>query len=256
MDEEKLIQISLQLPSSALDSVSKLAEQLRLLAEAASTRPATAGRTEEPERMENSFFRPEQFQALKQTADMQGAAPLSVPDTAYAKAVFSAAQDESLNAESAKAHVDSAWEEDRQTRVLEERQDAQPEIRTTAPSLTESSETSEIPAVHTDVAEQIPDAPEAVREAESRVPDVESARVEAEERALTPAALQAAISSSVETPLGAGIIVQAQTEQAQSRWNGVTEELVIPGPAPLTAEAVSLAFERDGRRYDNGFPLY
>ena len=26
--------------------------------------------------------------------------------------------------------------------------------------------------------------------------------------------------------------------------------------APLTAEAVSLAFQRDGRRYDNGFPLY
>ena len=26
--------------------------------------------------------------------------------------------------------------------------------------------------------------------------------------------------------------------------------------APLTAEAVSQAFQRDGRRYDNGFPLY
>lgn len=34
------------------------------------------------------------------------------------------------------------------------------------------------------------------------------------------------------------------------------EELVSPGPAPLTAEAVALAFQRDDRRYDNGFPLY
>ena len=40
------------------------------------------------------------------------------------------------------------------------------------------------------------------------------------------------------------------------RWTGVTEELVSAGPAPLTAEAVSQAFQRDGRRYDNGFPLY
>ena len=36
----------------------------------------------------------------------------------------------------------------------------------------------------------------------------------------------------------------------------MAEELVVPGAAPLTAEAVSLAFRRDGRRYDNGFPLY
>ena len=36
----------------------------------------------------------------------------------------------------------------------------------------------------------------------------------------------------------------------------VAEELVAAGPAPLTAESVSLAFRRDGRRYDCGFPLY
>ena len=48
----------------------------------------------------------------------------------------------------------------------------------------------------------------------------------------------------------------AEPEEPQSRWTGITEELVTSGPAPLTAEAVSLAFQRDGRRYDNGFPLY
>lgn len=37
---------------------------------------------------------------------------------------------------------------------------------------------------------------------------------------------------------------------------GIREELVQEGPAPLTAEAVSLAFRRDDRRYDRGFPLY
>ena len=39
-------------------------------------------------------------------------------------------------------------------------------------------------------------------------------------------------------------------------WQEVREELTYAGPAPLTAEAVSLAFQRDDRRYDNGFPLY
>ena len=51
-------------------------------------------------------------------------------------------------------------------------------------------------------------------------------------------------------------LVTAEPDMPQSRWTGITEELVTPGPAPLTAESVSLAFQRDGRRYDNGFPLY
>ena len=34
------------------------------------------------------------------------------------------------------------------------------------------------------------------------------------------------------------------------------EEPAAAGPAPLTVQAVSLAFQRDDRRYDGGFPLY
>ena len=60
----------------------------------------------------------------------------------------------------------------------------------------------------------------------------------------------------IESPLGAGVVVTAEPDMPQSRWTSITEELVTPGPAPLTAESVSLAFQRDGRRYDNGFPLY
>ena len=258
MDEEKLIQVSLQLPSSALDSVSRLAEQLRLLAEAASARSVSAGRTAEHEleRMENSFFRPEQFRALQQAAGMRESAPPTVPDTAYAKAAFSTAQERALGAESAGAHLDSTSEGNRQSHTLDERQGIQQEIQTAAPSSTDAVGEAEIPAVRTDVTEQIPNAREAGQEAERQVPNAESAQMETAERALTPATIQAAISGGIETPLGAGIVVQSQLEQPQSRWSGVTEELVVPGPAPLTAEAVSLAFERDGRRYDNGFPLY
>lgn len=56
---------------------------------------------------------------------------------------------------------------------------------------------------------------------------------------------------------GAGYEPAAQPPQAPGgSWGGIREELAFPGPAPLTAEAVSLAFQRDDRRYDNGFPLY
>ena len=51
-------------------------------------------------------------------------------------------------------------------------------------------------------------------------------------------------------------VSNAEPEALKSRWTGVAEELVAAGPAPLTAESVSLAFRRDGRRYDCGFPLY
>lgn len=56
---------------------------------------------------------------------------------------------------------------------------------------------------------------------------------------------------------GAGYEPAAQPPQAPGgSWGNIREELAFPGPAPLTAEAVSLAFQRDDRRYDNGFPLY
>lgn len=55
----------------------------------------------------------------------------------------------------------------------------------------------------------------------------------------------------------AGYAPEVQLPEAPgSSWSGIREELTFPGPAPLTAEAVSQAFQRDDRRYDNGFPLY
>ena len=55
----------------------------------------------------------------------------------------------------------------------------------------------------------------------------------------------------------AGYYPQVQLPEASGGiWGGIQEELTFSGPAPLTAEAVSLAFQRDDRRYDNGFPLY
>lgn len=71
---------------------------------------------------------------------------------------------------------------------------------------------------------------------------------------ISPAESQELQASAVPT---AGYAPEVQLPEAPgSSWSGIREELTFPGPAPLTAEAVSQAFQRDDRRYDNGFPLY
>lgn len=71
---------------------------------------------------------------------------------------------------------------------------------------------------------------------------------------ISPAESQELQASAVPT---AGHTPEVQLpEDPGSSWSGIREELTFPGPAPLTAEAVSQAFQRDDRRYDNGFPLY
>ena len=250
MDGEKLIQVSLQIPSSALDSLSRLAEQLRLLAEAAGPQAASAVRTAEAEHMESASFDSARFQALRQIAGAQPAVPPASPALKDAEAVSAAVRETVPEAERAGTHPENPSEESVRTAAEE------PLRQNSFSPFTGAEGTGGIPTARPGAAGQLPDAPEARREAERQIPDMESARAEAKSQELLLSAVQGEVSGGIETPLGAGVVVQTQPESAQSRWSGVTEELVTPGPAPLTAEAVSLAFERDGRRYDNGFPLY
>jgi len=273
MDGEKLIQVSFQIPPSALDSLSRLAEQLRMLTETAAAQTAPVPRTAERERGESDSFDPARFLELRQGADLlpqavradvsdmedPKTASAVVSQTGDAATVSAEVQHELQNAGSAgdmlyhhsgdAAAADTANDSWRTS--LEERDIPLPPAETV-----QASRTDAIPAVRAEAERTVPNAPDARRDVEQQVHDVESARLDAEERVLAPAAAQGEVSGGIETPLGAGVVVQTQPEMPQSRWGGVTEELVIPGPAPLTAEAVSLAFERDGRRYDNGFPLY
>lgn len=325
MDGEKLIQVSFQIPPSALDSLSRLAEQLRMLTETVSTQTAPVSRAASGERGESDSFDPERFLMLQQGADAPPqAVRADVSDIGDAAAVSagisqignaetaaatisqtsdaemaSAAISQTSDAETASAAISqisdaetasaaisqAANAETVSAEVLNGLQDAEsagstldhppvdaaaadaaaipqntlPEERDIPLPPAEPVQTEQpgmIPAVRAAAEQTVPDAPEARRDAVRQVPDVENARADAEDRALLLAAAQGEVSGSIEAPLGAGTVIQTQPEMPQSRWSGVTEELVIPGPAPLTAEAVSLAFERDGRRYDNGFPLY
>lgn len=273
MDEEKLIQVSFQIPPSALDSLSRLAEQLRLLTEATGIQAASSGKAAEHERGESDSFDTERFQALRQGLNAQaGTAAADVSDIGEARAV-SSTMSQTGNAEPVSANVQKELQDARdagetlshqpekparedalhnlQRTLLEERDTPPPPAEAVQPGPAGS-----IPTVQAGAEASVPDAQEAQRDVERQVLEMESARTEAEERELALAAARGEVSGGIEAPLGAGVVIQTQPEMPQSRWSGVTEELVIPGPAPLTAEAVSLAFERDGRRYDNGFPLY
>lgn len=93
--------------------------------------------------------------------------------------------------------------------------------------------------------------------ADSQVPSENAAdgfSQEADALPISPAESQELQAPAVPT---AGHAPEVQLPEAPgSSWSGIREELTFPGPAPLTAEAVSQAFQRDDRRYDNGFPLY
>ena len=260
MDQEKPIQVSFQIPPSALDSLARLAEQLRLLTEAANAPSVPDGRAVETEHMESGSFDADRFLALRQGVDTapEAAGPAGPADTAIGDArAVSVLLSPVGDAEAVSADVQKDLKSAKRAGDMLDKspEDAAPLDIPRGMQLTPSDELDS-PFSPAEAEEDVPDAPEAWQTVEQHVPDAESTRAEAEERELALAAAQGEVSGGIEMPLGAGAVVQAQPEMPQSRWSGITEELVIPGPAPLTAEAVSLAFERDGRRYDNGFPLY
>ena len=100
------------------------------------------------------------------------------------------------------------------------------------------------------------DPPRAEGDPKSAIPEAEAVWVQASEDRREAEAAAGEAFAGPRAPEGAGFRMSEGPADLQSRWSGVTEELAAAGPAPLTAEAVSQAFRRDGRRYDNGFPLY
>ena len=238
MDEQEQIKVSLQLPASALDSLSRLAEQLRKLTAAVSGWGRENSAPEEF--VESGTFDPERFLALRQKAEqaepVRAEASSQLRDPEQAEAHFP----ESTEAPAPETDGGSAAE-------LESRREEA--VRETSPA-------EEIPTTHPAAEEVVPDPPAVRAEVEKQTADAGTAQARTEERDTPLPAARTGRTEDVPIPQGAGVVVTAQPEPPANRWSGVTEELITAGPAPLTAEAVSLAFQRDGRRYDNGFPLY
>lgn len=255
MEEQELIHVDLRLPVSALDGLSALAEQLRRLTAAVNGLRDPARASEEF--VESGSFDPERFMALRQKAEEAGQTRRHTQREAEAVPVRSEVNRQVREAESAGREVS---EEPRPPEQDELSASGEMEWQIEASSQdtdrAEKTFEEEIPAARAEAESSIPDAPAVQAEPDSQIPEAEKVWTREREAQLPLPAARADMAEGAETPLGAGMVVTAQAEPPASRWTGVTEELVTPGPAPLTAEAVSMAFQRDGRRYDNGFPLY
>lgn len=255
MDENEQIHISFQLPASALETLSRLTEQLRLLT-AAANRQTESARSSGQEFAESAHFDPERFQALRRSEEPPALIP---PEHRDADAPGPARQ--------AEGTLTAPTAEGPSTATLPDPESAAPSSK----DQTENAETSDSPGSppegSTPPAREPRQAPsktdtpeaEAVRmEPKSQLPEAEQSwtqmRIEQWDAQSTPPTHEMQLGA--EAPAGAGTVVTAQLDTPPSRWSGISEELAVSGAAPLTAEAVSLAFQRDGRRYDNGFPLY
>lgn len=267
MDEQELVRINLQLPASALDSLSRLAEQLRLLTDAVSGNPGRSARLAQ-ERAENASFDEMQFLNLQLEArngrpmeqgaaavrELEPAVPVRASEMKEVRAPESVGQGGGKNREGTAqaAPPDSSDISDAEAVASEMHND----LSAQAVRKATKEDWGEIPAVRPEMEQNVPDPPAVRHEAEQQIPEENTEKVHTPPRNLPLSAVREDLPAGIESPLGAGVVVTAEPDAPQSRWAGITEELVAPGPAPLTAESVSLAFQRDGRRYDNGFPLY
>lgn len=293
MEERELIQVSLRLPASALESLSRLTEQLQKLA-AAVRGPADAHQEPGVERGENTVFDFSRFQdpavervlpeapaaqtgwnaladAVPAGREVLAAAPEAVragwavkrfvEDPALAGPSGEAA---TLEAEAAKAAIRELEAARAAESELREQRDG-PVSRTV--DLRESGEAEAVDAdaeTGLDEARSALAAVEMAGETASAVrATVETAgeaasavRTAVEAAGADASAARAAVETEMDVPGGAAFLPGVGTETSQNRWDSPPQTAAAPRPAPLTAEEVSRAFQRDGRRYDCGFPLY
>lgn len=287
MEEQERLQLNIQLPAGALEGFTRLAEQLRLLAEAlggGGQRPASlqTARTVPLERGENTAFDLERFREMGQGPREPEAVRTDGRDIAGAEAARSEVR-------RSVEEPDGAWEDGGEAEVS-----APAESAASDPPEGEKEEVPPVQELPSEVPEEklrpeeaggreldavplraevearpaeavsagrepdtpVPDAPAVRMEPDSQIPAAEAVWAGPDGPGPEVRAAQEEVRRALETPPGAVAELTAEPEALKSRWTGVAEELVAAGPAPLTAESVSLAFRRDGRRYDCGFPLY
>lgn len=283
MEDREVIQVSVQLPVEALGHFSRLIEQLRQLA----AEPDRGGGQVSRQSERSTTFDLDRFQALRggpeappgvqsPAAEAGEATAVSapvrkdvrMPDSAGAEAARPVAGEEApprrdpsgdlspvREAETAQAPAGEAERgvpEAQAVRAVS----AEPAEEIPVVRVREDGRPPEAQAVQAASESPVADAPAVRMDPESRIPEAEAVWAEMGEGTSEAPAVQAELPTGAEPPRRAGFAVTAGPETAQNRWTGVTEELVAASAAPLTAEAVSQAFRRDGRRYDNGFPLY
>lgn len=292
MEERELIQVSLRLPASALESLSRLTEQLQKLA-AAVRGPADAHQEPGVERGENTVFDFSRFQdpavervlpeapaaqagwnALADAAPAGREVLTAAPEAVRAGwAVKRFVEDPALAGPSGGAAALEAEAAKAAVRELEAARAAESELREQRDGpvsrTVDLRESGEAEAVDADAetgldearsalaAEMDGETVSAVRAtAETAEKATSAVRAAVEAAGADASAARAAVETEMDVPGGAAFLTGGGAETPQSRWDGPPQTAAAPRPAPLTAEEVSRAFQRDGRRYDCGFPLY
>lgn len=268
------IQLNIQLPLEELGRFSHLLDQLQQLM------AADNGRSAPQEAVKSPAFDPQRFQELMQ-AELAGqnevsAGPSPSPTDRQAAPMTSLTKAPAVQAELASSQPNAPAVQAELTSIpeapvvqsevsfLAEAPGAESEVSFLASPPAAQAELSAVPDIS---AEQIQSAMEEGDIPTARPDEMPPSSEEAlsdqphasEEGDSPPPEEMPTVQEFLElsAPRSAGYYPQVQLPEASGGiWGGIQEELTFSGPAPLTAEAVSLAFQRDDRRYDNGFPLY
>lgn len=248
MAGEKLMTVSVQLPASELGRLSALMDLvLRAMEGNSGTRQDMTALPTAVEGSGNEAFDPAQFEALRKAAGP--AQPEEAPERPDQTRGSAEEPERGLPVQrsSAPPQYTADAPEDRAVPAL--RETAARALGETAstrsPDTAEASlsDVVEADAVPVDIGPKGWGSPETVRSEEMR------------QDAAPPLRQEAVWRDGVGTP-SVGFPVSDTAGPLPAKRFGGEERLVAAGPAPLTAQAVSLAFQRDDRRYDNGFPLY
>ena len=238
MDERDVVELRLRLPAGELGTLARLMEQARSLLTlegGGAAAPSPARMAENPmEAGVNTVFDAVKFRRLGETRRAEAGGEASPPEAEAAGAPAETDPDDIVPPEA------GLWDAPDAATV-------EAEVRSELP----------VPAVEAAVSLG-PETPAGAADAIER-PEAEPASSRREER--TPE-LAVPLPAAPEVRRGlaevrdAGFTPETTPAEARGGAFAAVEELVGPGPAPLTAESVALAFQRDDRRYDNGFPLY
>ena len=238
MDERDVVELRLRLPAGELGTLARLMEQARSLLTlegGGAAAPSPARMAENPmEAGVNTVFDAVKFRRLGETRRAEAGGEASPPEAEAAGAPAEMNPDDIVPPEA------GLWDAPDAATV-------EAEVRSELP----------VPAVEAAVSLG-PETPAGAADAIER-PEAEPASSRREER--TPE-LAVPLPAAPEVRRGlaevrdAGFTPETTPAEARGGAFAAVEELVGPGPAPLTAESVALAFQRDDRRYDNGFPLY
>lgn len=266
MEEREWIHVDLKLPASALDSLSRLAEQLQRLAAAASAGPERSA-AQADERGVNGGFDPARFMGLASEGgppeppaaegaegDIAGAVPVREEISGGGPQPGSAGGPVELPVEDPAPAGASPGEAEAPVGA------SGPEFQSVEDAQTPWSGSperdGEAPAAPAGSWADVDEARSAGGEADGDTPDAESARAAVKAPADAPDADTAGADAVLRDPASAWREVGAGPETPVSRWESFGFGGGAEAEAPVTAESISRAFQRDGRRYDGGFPLY